>query len=59
MKYPEEPRFKVENMEIPVIFFADDELDLFTGTEITAMVDTLKKISQFRNISGLTLNLSI
>ena len=57
-KSPEVPRFKVENMEIPVIFFADDELDLFTETEITAMVDTLKKISQFRKVSALTLNLS-
>ena len=57
-KSPEVPRFKVENMEIPAIFFADDELNLFTGTEINAIVATLKKISQFRKVSGLTLNLS-
>ena len=55
---PTVPRFKIEEEEVDPIFFADDDLMLLEGDKIDLIIQMLTKISQFKQVSGLTLNLS-
>ena len=56
-KSPEVPRFKVNGIEITPVFYADDELTLLQGDKIDEILMVLRKIEQYRLVSGLFLNL--
>ena len=52
------PRFKADEVEIQPVFFADDKALLFDGESTQGIIDTVDKITQYEDISGLKLNLS-
>ena len=57
-KSPDVPRFEARGMEFGPVLFADDNGSLFKGDDIDGILATLRKIEEYRRVSGLTLNLS-
>ena len=53
---PEVPRYKINNTEIEPIYFADDDLLLLKGDDMTAILVVIRKIIEYRRVSGLHLN---
>ena len=51
------PRLEIDNIQVEPIFFADDLLNLLKGNKIDEIIAMLKKIEEFRKVSGLRLNL--
>ena len=51
------PRLEIDNIDIEPIYFADDLLNLLKGDKIEEIIAMLKKIEEFRKVSGLRLNL--
>ena len=56
-KSPDVPRYEIDGVGCPPIFYADDELTLLQGDKIDQILDMLLKIAQYRLVSGLFLNL--
>ena len=56
-KSPDVPRYEVEGVGTTPIFYADDALTLLKGDMIDQIIVMLHKIREFRNVSGLFLNL--
>ena len=57
-KSPAVPRFKANDVEIQPVFFADDKALFFDGESTQGIMDTVTKITQYEDVSGLKLNLS-
>ena len=47
------PRFEVGNIQVEPIFFADDFMNLLKGDKFDEIINMLKKIEEFRRVSGL------
>ena len=56
-KSPEVPRYEIDDTGSSPVFYADDDLTLLQGDMIEQVLGMLRKIQQFRQVSGLFLNL--
>ena len=53
---PEVPRFKADDIPILPVFFADDNALFFDGMDTQGILNTVNKITQYEDVSGLKLN---
>ena len=57
-KSPTVDRFSIYGTDIEPVSFADDNLTFLKGDNIDNIIQTLNKIGEYRQVSGMTLNLS-
>ena len=57
-KSPEVPRFKAGEVEVLPLYFADDNLIPLNGEATQGIINTVNKICQYEDVSGLKLNMS-
>ena len=56
-KSPDVPRYEIDDIGTTPVFYADDDLTLLQGDRVDQILVMLRKIQQYRKVSGLFLNL--
>ena len=57
-KSPEVPRYRIGEVEISPVYFADDNACILDGADSQPILRTVEKIQAFKQVSGLDLNLT-